>query len=230
MAKQESIIASVTNNERSPEEYERLARSHDSYSPFWLTETIQLGPLLPSDKESLLEYLNDSRVYQWLLGPPYPYTEKDADLFIKGRVDRVTKNGTPLHLVFRDMTKGGKAIGSVGVSDDSDDMLDGDDVGYWLAPEYHGKGLMAKALKVQLRRVAIQEVGKRKFNAHAFVGNWASRKTMEKAGFVYQPNMEKTKTKDGKEIELWTMRMYLDDKDVENYGLIPEATPLPSLI
>lgn len=117
-----------TRDSRSPEEYERLANLHDSFTPVWLTETIQLGPLLPSDKDSLLEYLNNPEIYQNLIGPPQPYTPKDADEWIRGRVDRMTKQGTPLNFVFRDMTTG-KAVGSVGVTNESDDNLDGDDTG-----------------------------------------------------------------------------------------------------
>lgn len=111
-----------TQPTRSPEEYERLAKLHDSFKPIWLTETIQLGPILPSDEGSLVEYLNDSRVHPWLLGPPYPYTLEDADEWIAGRVDRMSKRGTPLGLVFRDMTTG-KDIGAIRVSDASDEDL-----------------------------------------------------------------------------------------------------------
>ncbi|KAF8975982.1 hypothetical protein BGZ46_008677 [Entomortierella lignicola] len=215
---------------RSPEEIERLAKLHDSYKPVWLTETIQLGPLLPSDKEALLVHLNDPRIYQYLYGPPNPYTPEDADLWINSRIDRMTKKGTPLNFYFRDMTKGGVAIGSVGVTDVSDDNLEGDDTGFWLAPEYHGQGLMAKALKMMLRKVSIDEIGKRKFNSHAFVGNWASRRTMEKAGFVFQPDIQKSNVKYGKVFHLWVFRLYLTDEDVQNLEVIEEATPLPSLI
>ncbi|KAI1312609.1 hypothetical protein EDD11_002918 [Mortierella claussenii] len=216
----------------SLEKYDQLARQHDSYPPFWLTETIQLAPLLPSDKDSVIEYLNDPRVYQWLIGPPNPYTPEDADHWIRTRVERVTQQGTPLHLVFRDMARGGKAVGAIGVTADSDEMLDGDDVGYWLAPEYHGQGLMAKALQILLLRTSILEVGKRKFNSHAFVGNWASRKTMEKAGFVHQPDLDKTKLYKGKEISLWTFRLYITEQDVvdRERNAIVEATPLPTLV
>lgn len=96
---------------------------------------------------------------------------------------------------------------------------------YWLDPKYHGHGLMAKALKMMLKRVSIDEVGKRKFNAHAFEGNWASRRTLEKAGFVIQPDIHVTRVKDGKEINLWTMRLFLTEKDAANYEVIPEETP-----
>ncbi|KAF9357525.1 hypothetical protein BGX26_003595 [Mortierella sp. AD094] len=222
-------VAEPQKDTRSPEEIERLAKLHDSYKPIWLTETIQLAPLLPSDKESLIEYLNDPRIYQYLDGPPNPYTPEAADFWIGGRINRMTKNGTPLNLCLRDMTKGGKAIGSVGASDASDDDLEGDDTGYWLAPEYHGQGLMTKALKVILRKVSIDEIGKRKFNSYTFEGNWPSRRTLEKAGFVFQPDIQRKRTKENREINLWVYRLYLTEEDISKLEIVEEAVPLPSL-
>ncbi|CAO3567405.1 unnamed protein product [Mortierella alpina] len=217
---------------RTPEEFERLAKLHDSFKPFWLTETMQLAPWqhTDQDKATLIEYLNDPNIYRWLLGPPYPYLSSDADNWLGGRVDRMTKKGTPLTYAIRDMTKGGKAVGSVAVSDESDDILTGDDTGYWLSPEYQGQGLMAKAVKLLLQEVSIKEVGKRKFNGHVFAGNWASRKTMEKAGFVHQPHMTVKVHRNGEEIDLWVMRLYLAEEDVSKLEVMVEATPLPSLV
>ncbi|KAF9174825.1 hypothetical protein BGX21_009122 [Mortierella sp. AD011] len=223
-------VAEPRKGVRSPEEIERLCKLHDSYKPIWLTETIQLAPVLPSDKEALIKHLNDPRIYRYLYGPPNPYTPEDADQWIAGRIDRMTKNGTPLNLHLRDMAKGGIAIGSVTASDTSDDDLQGDDTGYWLDPEYHGKGLMAKALRVILRRISIDEVGKRKFNAHTFAENWPSRRTLEKAGFVFQPEIQKSHIVAGGEIKLWVYRMYLTDEDISKMEIVEEAVPLPSLI
>lgn len=101
---------------------------------------------------------------------------------------------------------------------------------YWLSPEYHGQGIMAKALKLMLQEVSIKEVGKRKFNSHAYIGNWASRRTMEKAGFVNYPELETIMIKDGKEIPTWTLRLILTEEDLAKREVVEEATPLPSLV
>ncbi|KAG0274774.1 hypothetical protein BGZ95_009483 [Linnemannia exigua] len=226
-------MANLADSEkRSPEEHKRLLNLHNSFKPVWLTETVQLGPWLPSDRDVLVEFLNDPRVYPFFSGPPYPYTLKDADAWLALRVDRMTKTGgTPLDFAFRDMARGGKAVGCISISNESDDVLEGDDIGYWLAPDYRGLGLMAKALKIMLYRVSVVEVGKRKFNAHAFVGNYASRKTLEKVGFVVQENMSGTIVKDGKEIPRWVLRLYLTDEDVARWGEeIHKATPIPLVV
>ncbi|KAF9297713.1 hypothetical protein BGZ88_009252 [Linnemannia elongata] len=216
---------------RSPEEHARLLGLHNSFKPIWLTETIQLGPWLPSDRDVIAEYMNDPRVYEYLFGPPIPYTLKDADDWLAMRVDRITEKGTPLDFAFRDMARGGRAFGCVGASDHSDENLAEDDTGYWLAPEYHGQGLMAKALKMMLYRVSVTECGKRKFNSFAFEGNWASRRTLEKVGFVVQEDMNRSIVKYGKTIPQWVLRLYLTEEDVKRWEKETlEATPLPSLV
>ncbi|KAF9437312.1 hypothetical protein BGZ76_001261 [Entomortierella beljakovae] len=212
---------------KKPEEIEELLKLHDSFKPVWLTETIQLGPLLPSDKDSCIEYLNDPRIHQWLNGPPNPYTPEAADHWINTRYQRLTKEGIPLSFTIRDMERGGKAIGSVSVSDESDDKLDQDDTGYWIAPEYQGRGLMAKALGMMLWKISVEQVGKRKFNAFTFAGNWASRRTLEKVGFVYQPDIQKSVTKFGVAIPTWVYRLYITEETIANHKKIEEATPLP---
>jgi len=111
------------------EEYGQLAQLHDSFKPLWVTPTIQAGPLLPLDKEDMIVYMNDSRIVSFLIGPPSPYLPEHADHWIRTRVERMTLNGSPLNLALRDMEKGGKIIGSVGCSDELDEMLDGDDTG-----------------------------------------------------------------------------------------------------
>ncbi|KAG0046984.1 hypothetical protein BGZ83_007866 [Gryganskiella cystojenkinii] len=204
----------------TPEEFEQAAQLHDSFKPRWITPTIQAGPILPSDKEEMIKYLNDERIYKFLIGPPNPYLPEHADHWIKTRVERMTLKGSPTNFALRDMEKGGKVIGAVGVSDELDENLDGDDT---------GQGIMAKALNLMLQEISMKEVGKRKYNSFAFVGNWASRKTMEKAGFVVQPELKASK-KDGVDLEQWRLRLYLTDEHLATREVAVEATPLPSLV
>lgn len=91
---------------------------------------------------------------------------------------------------------------------------------------------MSKALRLLIHRVSMVECGKRKFNAHAFIGNYASRRIMEKAGFVVQEGKgwERTTVKNGKEIRMWVLRLSVSDEDVEKWELVEEAKPLDSLV
>jgi len=84
---------------------------------------------------------------------------------------------------------------------------------------------MTKALKLMLQELAVKEFGKRKFNAHAYVDNWASRRTLEKVGFVYQPDREASVVKNGQTIKMWVFRMYLSEEDVAKQEVVAEAVP-----
>lgn len=100
---------------------------------------------------------------------------------------------------------------------------------YWLSPDYHGQGIMTKALKLVMQEISIKEVGKRNYNSAANVGNWASRRTMEKAGFVVQPDI-RIGHKDGVEVPQWRLRLYLTDETLTTREVVAEATPLSSLV
>ncbi|KAF9021858.1 hypothetical protein BGZ52_001401 [Haplosporangium bisporale] len=81
-----------------------------------------------------------------------------------------------------------------------------------------------------LQEVSIKELGKRKFNAHAFHDNWASRRILEKVGFVHQPDREASVVKNGQTLKMWVFRMYLSEEDIANREVVEEAIPLPSLV
>ncbi|KAF9390826.1 hypothetical protein CPB97_008343 [Podila verticillata] len=209
---------------------DRLIAIYKAYPPKWVTPSIQLSVYRDEDRENLARYLNMPEIYSYLSGPPFPYTLEDSDQWIKTGYQRMSKNGTPLDMCLRDMAKGGILIGRVRVSDASDEDLDGDDVGYWLSPEYKGQGIITKAVKLMLQEVSIKELGKRKFNSHAFHDNWASRRILEKAGFIHEPDREASLVKNGKTIKMWVFRMYLSEEDVANREMVEEAIPLPSLV
>jgi RimJ/RimL family protein N-acetyltransferase len=113
----------------TPEEFDQLTQLHNAFRPRWITPTIQVGPILPTDKQDLLKYLNDDRIVGTLIGPPKPYLPEHADDWIRTRVERMTIKGTPLECAIRDMENEGRIIGAVRVSDGPDDQLEGDDVG-----------------------------------------------------------------------------------------------------
>ncbi|KAF9549043.1 hypothetical protein EC957_005035 [Mortierella hygrophila] len=155
----------------------------------------------------------------------------DADDWLAMRVERITEKGTLLDFTFRDIARGGRTFRCVGASDHSDESLAEDDTGYWLAQEYHGQGIMAKALKMMLYRVSVIECGKRQVNLFVFKGNWASRRTLEKVGFVVQKDMAYSVVKYGKMVPQWGFHLYLKREDVERWKKETlEVTPLPSIV
>ncbi|KAK3837542.1 MAG: hypothetical protein J3R72DRAFT_195363 [Linnemannia gamsii] len=116
---------------RSPEEYERLLDLHASFKPVWFMETIQLGPWLSSDRDVLVEFLNDPRVYSFFFRssiPLHPQGCRCMACSASRQNDQVERY--PVGFAFRDMARGGKAVGCISISDERDDALEGDDIGY----------------------------------------------------------------------------------------------------
>ncbi|KAF9502264.1 hypothetical protein BDN71DRAFT_1437798 [Pleurotus eryngii] len=48
---------------------------------------IVVTPPRLTDSDALVQLLNDPRVHEWLKGPPYPYTQQDADSWLKFTTD-----------------------------------------------------------------------------------------------------------------------------------------------
>lgn len=60
-------------NEATGEPYLQLPSPHSK---------IRITPIRPSDAGMVITYLNDPRVYEFLAGPPFPYTEENANDWI----------------------------------------------------------------------------------------------------------------------------------------------------
>jgi RimJ/RimL family protein N-acetyltransferase len=65
-------------NEATGEPYLQLPWPHDK---------IRITPARPSDAASIQECLNDPRVYEYLAGPPFPYTYDDAIQWVGRAMD-----------------------------------------------------------------------------------------------------------------------------------------------
>ena len=90
----------------------------------------------------------------------------------------------------------GKAVGSIGISPQSDIHEKSAEMGYWLAEEYWGQGIMTKAIQ------EVVEYGFRTFDivsifARPFSINLKSQRVLEKAGFVFEVRLKNALFKNG---------------------------------
>ena len=108
-----------------------------------VNDTIHLSALRPSDKPALLEHLNDRDIYERTLRIPFPYTEADADYFLRIDAEATAKHGHPVHFAIREAS--GKLIGGFGF----DGLTSGHraEIGYWLAKPYWGCGIMTDVVR-----------------------------------------------------------------------------------
>ncbi len=159
-----------------------------------VNEKIYLSPFLLSDKDNLIQYINDEEINRNTLAIPFPYTEKDADEWLKLTLQEVEKFGTPANWVIR--TEKDALIGCIGRQ-----MLYGkdahtDEVGYWLARPYWGKGIMTAVVKAFCDYWFKQGTVIR-FTAAVFSYNAASARVLEKAGFQKEGYLRQHYAKNG---------------------------------
>jgi RimJ/RimL family protein N-acetyltransferase len=134
------------------------------------TERLILKKPKSGDIKRLIDLIGDYRVSQTLKNVPHPYTDDDAEYWLK-RVN----NGLFNFSIFLD----GFLIGGIGLASEDDGYCE---FGYWLGFEYWGKGYATEA-SYELLNYAKTNTSCKKFKASVYKGNTASSKVLEKVGF-----------------------------------------------
>ena len=124
---------------------------------------------------------------------PYPYTELDAHC----RIETALKEEKHFVGMHRKIVVDGKIAGNISISRKSDIFCVDSEISYCLLPEYSGKGIMSEATKLICNHVFL------KFPLLRITGivmedHIASRKILEKNGFVLEGIIKKATYKLGK--------------------------------
>lgn len=158
-------------------------------SDFYLSSTNS------NDKAAYLKHLNDKSISDAIPVIPHPYTESDADWWIKRRLKFLGENGKEISFALRNSE--GYLIGSVGVDDFKIGETHRAEVGYWLAKAYRGQGLMSDALGVFIQ-YGFSNLEVTRLTAHSLDFNHASARILEKHKFKREGCLRKhTKTRNG---------------------------------
>lgn len=153
-----------------------------------------------ADAESLAAAANNPRIAENLRNAfPSPYALADARRYIAGCIEA----GDERQLM-RAVVVGGRAAGSVSVVLQSDVYEKSAELGYFLAEEYWGRGIMTAAVK-RICAEAFQAFDLVRIYAEVYEPNRASRRVLEKAGFTYEGTMRSGVYKNGK---ILSYRMY----------------------
>lgn len=169
-------------------------------------EAIHLTEVRPTDTAALVEFLSDKEIYDRTLRIPHPYTEADADHWLKLVAQAAEQNGQPVHFAIRN--ESGRMIGGCGFDGVDIGKSHRGELGYWLAKPSWGGGIMTRAVG-HVCRFAFAEFGLAKIVAHVLAINTASARVLEKNGFVQEGCLRSHYLKDGKFI------------DAKLYGLLP---------
>lgn len=153
-----------------------------------------------SDAKALAAALSNKKIQDNLRdGLPYPYTEQDGMDYISAMLS-ADENETFAFAVTADS----KVIGSIGVFRQVNIHRQAAELGYYIAEEYWGKGIMTEAVK-QICEYVFQNSDIIRIYAEPFAYNTASCRVLEKAGFQYEGTLRSNAVKNGKVID---MKMY----------------------
>lgn len=153
-----------------------------------------------SDARDLATALSNKKIQDNLRdGLPYPYTEQDGKEFISAML-AANESDTFAFAI----TVNGKAIGSIGSFRQTNIHNKTAELGYYIAEEYWGKGIMTEAVK-QLCDYVFSHTDIIRIYAEPFAYNIGSCRVLEKAGFQYEGTLRSNALKNGNVLD---MKMY----------------------
>lgn len=153
-----------------------------------------------SDATDLAAALSNKKVQDNLRdGLPYPYTEQDGMDYISAMLS-ADENETFTFAITVDE----KVVGSIGIFRQENIHRQTAELGYYIAEEYWGKGIMTEAVK-QICGYVFDKSDIIRIYAEPFAYNAASCRVLEKAGFQYEGTLRSNAVKNG---EIIDMKMY----------------------
>ena len=153
-----------------------------------------------SDAKDLAAALSNRKVQDNLRdGLPYPYTEQDGKEFISAMLSADENETFAFAITVNNMV-----IGSIGIFRQGNIHRQTAELGYYIAEEYWGKGIMTEAVK-QICEYVFANSDIIRIYAEPFAYNIASCRVLEKVGFQYEGTLRSNAVKNGKVID---MEMY----------------------
>lgn len=164
-----------------------------------------------SDAEDLAMALSNKKIQDNLRdGLPYPYTEQDGMFYISAMLSADENETFAFAIIVDD-----KAVGSIGVFRQGNIHRQTAELGYYIAEEYWGKGIMTEAV-IQICEYVFEKSDIIRIYAEPFAYNAASCRVLEKAGFQYEGTLRSNAVKNGKVID---MKMYALLKTSPTYSV-----------
>ena len=160
------------------------------------------------DAQNLSKALDNKNIQDNLRdGFPFPYTVADAEKFISAVLSADKDSAYNWAITLDDV-----AVGSIGVFRKVNVHHLTAEMGYYVAEEYWGKGIMTEAVKQACRYIFANTDIVRIF-AEPYDFNPASCRVLEKAGFTFEGTLRKNAIKNGQIVD---MKMYAITREYKN--------------
>lgn len=152
---------------------------------------IRLEKWSPEDREKLAFVCNQADRSYLSDRLPYPYTVEDADWWLNMVSGQEGKDG-----IFRSIRVDGEIVGNISVERKADVYRRDAEIGYLLNRDQWSKGVMTQAVE-QICKIAFEELDLLRITGLVYEPNAASRRVLEKNGFVLEGIMRNAVTKGG---------------------------------
>ncbi|WP_379084350.1 GNAT family N-acetyltransferase [Pedobacter sp. UC225_65] len=150
----------------------------------------ELRPFQHGDLSSLVKYANNYNIAKNLSNKfPFPYTQDDGIAFIN-----LALSSNPLQIFA--IVVNGEVAGSIGVHPQADFYCKNAEMGYWIAEDYWGLGIVPSAIKLMIN-YGFSTFDITRIYARTFDTNIKSQKVLEKTGFKLEAELKETFYKNG---------------------------------
>ena len=169
------------------------------------TAQLTLRPFTAADIAWVYEVSRDPALHQFV-ELPMPYRLEDARYFVEEVAIAASARGRRLELLAEDRVDGVR-LGRVGLG------LSGGrraEVGYWVDPRARGQGVATEATRA-VCRWAFAHLDLEIIEWRAEVGNLASRRVAEKAGFLMEGTLRKRLFHRGAVVDAWVGSLVRDE-------------------
>lgn len=147
-----------------------------------IRKDVELRILQKSDAQALFDVTQKNKKYlrEWLGWLDDDRTVADTEKYIEGSIERFSKQeGVDFQIWCKN-----ELIGGIGLSP-IDTAHKKTSIGYWLAEEFQGKGIMTDSLKVVID-YAFKEMKLNRIEISCAVGNTKSSVLPKKFGFTFE--------------------------------------------
>ena len=160
------------------------------------TERLCLRKLTPADRAALCETLQDKEA---MYAYEHAFSDEEADAWLARQIARYQEDGFGLWAVIR--KEDGAFLGQCGITMQDVHGERVPEIGYLLAHRYWHMGYATEAARA-CKQYAFETLGLLRITGLVDAPNTASRKVLEKNGFVLEGIMKNAVTKDGKIYDL----------------------------
>lgn len=167
-------------------------------------ERLTLRPWCDADVATLPAHANNPAIAKNLTDAfPSPYTHDDAVAWIH------VANSTPRMLALA-LELDGEAIGGITLTTGADVFRLTAEIGYWLSERFHGRGLVAEAVR-GLVAFSFSTTELVRIWARPYAFNQASQRVLVKSGFTQEGVQRRAAVKRGEIVDLVVFALLKDE-------------------